>query len=98
MTDRGTFIVNGIERAVVNQLVRSSGVFLSLQHTGHDHRKNIVFFRESDRYMVHGLNLQRLDTAHLLLKLTDAANSSQPLSSEHLAFQITKQSKKNSKK
>lgn len=27
MTDRGTFIVNGIERAVVNQLVRSPGVF-----------------------------------------------------------------------
>ncbi|HUD44937.1 MAG TPA: DNA-directed RNA polymerase subunit beta [Patescibacteria group bacterium] len=29
MTDRGTFIVNGIERAVVNQLVRSSGVFFT---------------------------------------------------------------------
>src|SRR5579862_4440843 len=29
MTDRGTFVVNGIERAVVNQLVRSSGVFRS---------------------------------------------------------------------
>ena len=27
MTERGTFVVNGIERAVVNQLVRSSGVF-----------------------------------------------------------------------
>ena len=27
MTDRGTFIINGIERAVVNQLVRSPGVF-----------------------------------------------------------------------
>jgi DNA-directed RNA polymerase subunit beta len=27
MTTRGTFIVNGIERAVVNQLVRSPGVF-----------------------------------------------------------------------
>lgn len=29
MTDRGTFIVNGIERVVVNQLVRSPGVFFS---------------------------------------------------------------------
>lgn len=29
MTTRGTFVVNGIERAVVNQLVRSSGVFFS---------------------------------------------------------------------
>jgi DNA-directed RNA polymerase subunit beta len=29
MTDRGTFIVNGIERCVVNQLVRSPGMFFS---------------------------------------------------------------------
>ncbi|MFA5932746.1 MAG: DNA-directed RNA polymerase subunit beta [Microgenomates group bacterium] len=29
MTDKGTFIVNGIERAVVNQIVRSPGVFFS---------------------------------------------------------------------
>ncbi len=29
MTDRGTFIVNGIERAVVNQLVRSPGTFFT---------------------------------------------------------------------
>ncbi|MGI8420016.1 MAG: DNA-directed RNA polymerase subunit beta [Candidatus Levyibacteriota bacterium] len=29
MTTRGTFVVNGIERAVVNQLVRSSGVFFT---------------------------------------------------------------------
>ena len=29
MTENGTFIINGIERAVVNQLVRSPGVFFS---------------------------------------------------------------------
>lgn len=29
MTQRGTFIINGIERAVVNQLVRSPGVFFT---------------------------------------------------------------------
>lgn len=29
MTDRGTFVINGIERAVVNQLVRSPGVFFT---------------------------------------------------------------------
>jgi DNA-directed RNA polymerase subunit beta len=29
MTDKGTFVVNGIERVVVNQLVRSPGVFFS---------------------------------------------------------------------
>lgn len=29
MTERGTFVINGIERAVVNQLVRSSGAFFT---------------------------------------------------------------------
>ncbi len=29
MTERGTFVVNGIERSVVNQLVRSPGVFFT---------------------------------------------------------------------
>ncbi len=29
MTDRGTFIINGVERAIVNQLVRSPGVFFT---------------------------------------------------------------------
>ncbi len=31
MTDRGTFIVNGIERVVVSQLIRSPGVFFTNQ-------------------------------------------------------------------
>jgi len=29
MTDRGTFIVNGIERVVISQLIRSAGVFFT---------------------------------------------------------------------
>jgi len=29
MTDRGTFIINGIERSVVSQIIRSSGVFFT---------------------------------------------------------------------
>src|SRR3989344_8949419 len=29
MTEQGTFIINGVERAVVNQLVRSPGVFFT---------------------------------------------------------------------
>ena len=29
MTNRGTFIINGIERAVINQIVRSPGVYFS---------------------------------------------------------------------
>jgi len=30
MTDRGTFIINGVERTIVNQLVRSPGVFFTV--------------------------------------------------------------------
>ncbi|MFA4871998.1 MAG: DNA-directed RNA polymerase subunit beta [Patescibacteria group bacterium] len=33
MTDRGTFIINGIERVVVSQLIRSPGVFFTSQPT-----------------------------------------------------------------
>lgn len=34
MTERGTFIINGIERVVVSQLVRSSGVFFTSEIIG----------------------------------------------------------------
>ncbi len=34
MTDRGTFIINGVERVVVSQLVRSSGVFFVSETVG----------------------------------------------------------------
>ncbi len=33
MTNHGTFIVNGVERVVVSQLIRSSGVFFTAQNT-----------------------------------------------------------------
>lgn len=33
MTDRGTFIINGVERVVVSQLVRSPGVFFTREGT-----------------------------------------------------------------
>ena len=34
MTDRGTFIINGIERAVVSQLIRSAGIFFTSEVFG----------------------------------------------------------------
>ncbi len=34
MTDRGTFIVNGIDRVVVSQLIRSAGVFFTQEIVG----------------------------------------------------------------
>ncbi|MBI3627310.1 MAG: DNA-directed RNA polymerase subunit beta [Candidatus Sungbacteria bacterium] len=33
MTPRGTFVVNGVERVVVSQLIRSSGVYFTLNQT-----------------------------------------------------------------
>lgn len=33
MTPRGTFIINGVERVVISQLIRSPGVFFSLSRT-----------------------------------------------------------------
>ncbi|KKP67947.1 MAG: DNA-directed RNA polymerase subunit beta [Candidatus Moranbacteria bacterium GW2011_GWE1_35_17] len=32
MTDRGTFIINGVERVVVHQLIRSPGVFFTMDY------------------------------------------------------------------
>jgi DNA-directed RNA polymerase subunit beta len=32
MTDRGTFVINGTERVVVSQLIRSAGVFFTADH------------------------------------------------------------------
>jgi DNA-directed RNA polymerase subunit beta len=32
MTDRGTFIINGVERVVVNQIIRSPGVFFTMNY------------------------------------------------------------------
>lgn len=34
MTDRGTFIINGIERVIVSQLIRSPGVFYTMETKG----------------------------------------------------------------
>ena len=36
MTDRGTFIINGVERVVVSQLIKSPGVFFSVSNEKED--------------------------------------------------------------
>ena len=38
MTERGTFIVNGVERVTISQLIRSPGAFFTMQRSG---RKNL---------------------------------------------------------
>jgi len=34
MTERGTFVVNGVERVTISQLIRSPGAFFTMQRTG----------------------------------------------------------------
>ncbi|HET6622622.1 MAG TPA: DNA-directed RNA polymerase subunit beta [Candidatus Saccharimonadales bacterium] len=34
MTERGTFVINGVERVVVSQLIRSSGIFFTADNIG----------------------------------------------------------------
>src|SRR6185369_12793086 len=34
MTERGTFVINGAERVVVSQLIRSTGVFFTAEQHG----------------------------------------------------------------
>lgn len=60
MTDRGTFIINGIERAVVNQLVRSPGVFFIASQ---DPVTGKTLFNAEIR-PVHGSWLEFLTTRH----------------------------------
>ncbi|MDF1497998.1 MAG: DNA-directed RNA polymerase subunit beta [Patescibacteria group bacterium] len=38
MTDRGTFIINGVERVVVSQLIKSPGIFFSVSSEKEDKR------------------------------------------------------------
>ncbi len=46
MTDRGTFIVNGVERVIVNQLHRSPGVYFEAEYKGTAaHRALLVPYR-----------------------------------------------------
>jgi len=67
MTKNGTFIINGIERAVVNQLVRSPGIFYSGEL---DASTNKMFYKAELRPL-HGswleISVSRQD--HLIVKI-----------------------------
>jgi len=54
MTERGTFVINGIERAVVNQLVRSPALSLQQQQTMLPEKHSLM--PKLDRFMDLGLN------------------------------------------
>jgi len=55
MTERGTFIVNGVERVCISQLIRSAGVFFSAQNFGGRNFLAQKLFPIED----HGWNLKR---------------------------------------
>jgi DNA-directed RNA polymerase subunit beta len=57
MTDKGTFIINGAERVIVSQLVRSPGAyfFYELDKSGKDIIPRRLFPAEA-----HGLNLKQI--------------------------------------
>jgi len=70
MTDRATFVINGIERAVVNQLVRSPGAFFTATS---DNVTGKTLYNAEIR-PVHGSWLEFITTRHetVMVKLTDA--------------------------
>ena len=57
MTENGTFIINGAERAIVSQLVRSPGIYYSMKYdkTGKELYSNTVIQTEE-----HGLNMKQI--------------------------------------
>ncbi|WP_248921817.1 DNA-directed RNA polymerase subunit beta [Olsenella intestinalis] len=85
MTDRGTFIINGTERVVVSQLVRSPGVYFSKEvDNGVDvHRVQFIPARgawlefEIDKHghLVVSIDRKRRQSATLLLRALGIAES-----------------------
>jgi DNA-directed RNA polymerase subunit beta len=55
MTASGTFVINGAERVIVSQLVRSPGVYYKMDHdkTGKELYSTTVI-----RIVVHGLSMK----------------------------------------
>ena len=79
MTDRGTFVINGAERVVVNQLIRSAGVFFTADlSSGRNH---------------YGAKLKQLPAGRCTSKLTAAAKSRSPRSCAPWLTQPTRPSK-----
>ena len=58
MTDRGTFIINGVERVVVSQLIRSPGVFFTMEYQ----KGQRLFGAKIIPNRGHGLKWKRIST------------------------------------
>ena len=59
MTEQGTFVINGAERVIVSQLVRSPGIYYELNVIRQVNRFTVqqLFLTE-----VHGLNMKQIQT------------------------------------
>ena len=87
MTDSGTFVINGAERVIVSQLVRSPGVYYASEkdRTGKD-----LFFRT----VVHGWNTKWIPTTLFMFELIKTEKfRSLPLSVHWASAPMTKSRK-----
>ena len=57
MTKTGTFVINGAERVIVSQLVRSPGIYYGIAHDKLG--KRTLFQQQSSRTVVHGWNMKQ---------------------------------------
>ena len=71
MTDTGTFIINGAERVIVSQLVRSPGVYYNKEI---DTMGNRLYDSTVILTVAHGLSLKLTQTKLLLFVLTVTVN------------------------
>src|SRR3989338_4412748 len=70
MTDRGTFIINGIERVVINQLVRSPGVYFTAEIDMTINKNNLIEIK---------VNKKRKFLASVLIKIFEGDSNNQIL-------------------
>ncbi len=59
MTETGTFVINGAERVIVSQLVRSPGIYYAIAH---DKIGKRLFSSTVIRTEVHGWNTKQIPT------------------------------------
>ena len=59
MTETGTFVINGAERVIVSQLVRSPGIYYAIAH---DKLVRDYFPAPSSRTEEHGWNTKLIPT------------------------------------
>ena len=65
MTERGTFVINGTERVVVSQLIRSAGVFFTAEQNAGRNYYGAKFIPAA----VHGLSSETASNGAIYVKI-----------------------------